>query len=77
MSKQTLTKTISTLTKSEENFQKKFLKHSQDTLDQGKLLKGIDIWSGAAWSVVQGTVVLSKNDFIYDLIALSSHFVSL
>jgi hypothetical protein len=45
MSKQTLTKTISTLTKSEENFQKKFLKHSQDTLDQGDLLKGVDIWS--------------------------------
>ena len=41
MSKQTLTKTISTLTKSEENFQKKFLKHSQDTLDHGNLLKGI------------------------------------
>ena len=50
MSKQTLTKKISTLTKSEENFQKKFLKHSQDTLDQGNLLEGIDIWSGAAWS---------------------------
>ena len=44
MSKQTLTKKISTLTKSEENFQKKFLKHSQDTLDQGILLKGIAIW---------------------------------
>ena len=41
MSKQTLTKKISTLTKSEENFQKKFLKHSQDTLDQGNLLKGV------------------------------------
>ena len=45
MSKQTLTKKISTLTKSEENFQKKFLKHSQDTLDQGILLKGVDIRS--------------------------------
>ena len=48
MSNQELTKSISTLTKSEENFQKKFLKNSQDTLDQGNLLKGIDIWSGVA-----------------------------